>query len=89
MVSGPGAKCASTMTPVRSPSGRIDSTISATDPFTSIAKRSTGFGLTMLRRSSMKRFKVASSRSMVRWNMARDSPSLSSRRSRRELLPMF
>ena len=50
-----------------------------TSTFTSIANRSIGFGLTMLRRSSMKRLSVASSRSMVRWNISRDSPSRSSR----------
>ena len=59
----------STVTPCRSPSARIESTISATDAFTSSGKRSIGFGLTMLRRSSMKRFSVASSRSIVRWNI--------------------
>ena len=57
--------CASTATPLRSPSGahRLDDFRSPTT-LTSIAKRSIGFGLTMLRRSSRKRLIVVSSRSI-------------------------
>ena len=74
---------------LRSPSARIDSTISSTDVLTSIAKRSIGLGLTMFRTSSMNRFKVPSSRSMIRCDMLRPSASRSSRSSSRALLPMF
>ena len=64
----------------RSPSARIDSTISATDALTSIAKRSIGFGLTMLRRSSRKRLSVVQlALDRACGTCPRDSASTSSR----------